>query len=144
MLAIDLRFARFEVWPADQLVRTCFPDGLVSGATRDEDDPGNQREALAQGYGGQRPVWRSLVEHELLHSLVAELVFGRPSLVLRTESGGEFTPTWSRYEEEMLALALQRHLQAGEAPDLLARYPVDGLPALWRHRYAPLLAPLWT
>jgi hypothetical protein len=143
MIALDLQFCRYEVWPEQQLVATVFPDGRTALATREESEQ-NRQEAEAQGYSGREACWRSLVEHELLHSLVAEHLHGSDSLVLRTESGGGFTPTWLRYEEEMLALALQRYLQTGEASPSLARYPeLRALPLRWRNEIAPRLEALW-
>lgn len=141
-LALDLRYARYEIWAERKTVATVFPDGHACFGTR-EDNPQNRREAEAQGYSGPLAVWRSLVEHELLHSLVAEIIFDRPSVVMLTESGAGFTPTWLRYEEEMLALSLQRLFNTGEIPDPLKRYGLRGLPEIWNLTYAPLLEPLW-
>lgn len=141
-LTLDLRFARYEIWPGERIVCTTFPDGKACCGTRAETLE-NIREAEAQGYTGPLAVWRSLVEHELLHSLVAEIIFNRPSQVLRTEAGGEFAPLWSRFEEETIALALQRHFQAGDFPDPLRLYKVVPLIDAWVREYAPKLAVLW-
>lgn len=143
-LVFELRFARYEIRQGERLVRTILADGRFCDGARDEACPQNIREAAAQGYAGPLAVWRSLVEHELLHNLVAEELFGRPSQVMQTESGGGFTPLWLRFEEEMLALALQRYFQAGEMPEPLGRYALNGLPSLWRRRFAPRLAALYT
>ena len=91
---------------------------------RDESDSQNIREAReGQGYTGPDAVWRSLVDHELLHSLVAEVVFDRPSVVLRGEAGDpSFIPAWEKYEEEMLVLGMQIYLNSGEC-ETIRRLP---------------------
>jgi hypothetical protein len=110
-----------EVCPAERRVRTVYPDGRAMAATR-EDTPANRAEALAQGYAGEGAVWRSLVEHEALHSLLARLAFGRESLVLRHECGAEPARYALRLHEEALTLSAQRWLNTGRAD-----------PVLWPH-----------
>lgn len=117
IVSIELKYAvyqiHFPLTPSYRFVRTTFPDGLFTDGSRDYTDPGNIREAKSQGYtpdNGKDPVWSSLVDHELLHSIVAEVIFDRPSVVLRTEAGGEFNPLWERYEEETIILAFQCYL----------------------------------
>lgn len=117
------RFSTFEVDPVLCQVRTIFPDGLVTYGLRNLSNAQNVREARAQGYTDlldSNAVWRSLVYHELLHSIVAECLWNSPSRVLRTEAGGEFVPSWLRYEEEMIALAIQawlNHIKSGNPPN---------------------------
>lgn len=103
----NLKYCRYEIHHTPREVRTIFPNGRIAVGSRDESSPSNIRQAQSEGYSGPNCVWRSLVEHELLHSLVAEALFDRPSVVLQVESGGEFTPLWERYEEECLVLCIQ-------------------------------------
>jgi len=129
-MIINLQFASVHIFPNDN-VCTFFPDGIFCYGSREVNDQ-NIREARSQGYKGNDSlaVWRSLVEHELLHSLVAECIFDRPSLVLRTEGGGEFHPSWLRYEEEMLAISWQAFTNGlGYGP--LDRYDLRDLPSKW-------------
>lgn len=119
---IQLKYATYEIFPShagtngNRSVRTTFSDGLYAGAIRDESDPVNIIQAQSEGYTGESIVWKSLVDHELLHSIVAEILFDRPSVVLRTEAGcASFWPLWERYEEEMLVLGMQIYLNSGES-----------------------------
>jgi hypothetical protein len=122
--SINLKYARYEVWPDKRLVRTTLLyNGMFCDGARDEHAWQNIREAESQGYKGKDCVWRSLVEHEFLHSLVAEVLFDRPSLVMTTEAGGEFTPLWQRYEEEAICLACQVYLNnEHDCPSILLNY----------------------
>lgn len=141
-MIIKLKYVNFEINPSAREVRTIFPDGITCCGTRDV-TPANVREARSQGYEGsdELVVWRSLVEHELLHSLVAECIFDRHSLVLRTEGGGEFYPSWLRYEEEMLAIGWQAFSNGlGYGP--LMRYSVGELAIKWED-VSLQLAGLW-
>jgi hypothetical protein len=73
-----------------------------------EDTPTNRREAEMEGYTPDAVgVWQSLVEHEILHSLVAQHLWDCESYVIRAESGAELTPLHNRYFEESLVLGLQ-------------------------------------
>jgi hypothetical protein len=123
-VSIRLEYCTYEVWPDSRSVRTVFPDGLSCGGMRDEKDPQNIREAHeGQGYTGADAVWKSLVDHELLHSLVAEVVFDRPSVVLRAEAGdAAFVPAWEKHEEEAVVLAFQYWFNCDSSTR-----PLDGL-----------------
>lgn len=116
-ISIPLKYCTYEIWSESRSVRTVFPDGLSCGGMRDESDPVNIKEAEAEGYIGADSVWRSLVEHELLHSIICEVLFDRPSNVLRSEAGDvTFYSARQKYEEEVLVLSFQEwsngnHLQ---------------------------------
>jgi len=141
-VTIKLKYADLEIDPLARRVCTRFSDGISCYGTRDI-TPANVREARSQGYEGSDDlvVWRSLVEHELLHSLVAECIFDQPSLVLRTEGGGEFYPSWLRYEEEMLAIGWQAFSNGlGYGP--LMRYSVGELAMKWED-VSLQMAELW-
>lgn len=145
-ITIPLRYAVYEVWPDTRTVRTRFHDGRSACGTRDPADPQNLAEAESQGYHhAAEPVWRSLVEHELLHSVVPEALFDRWSTVLRTESGGDFYPSWQRYEEEALCLAYQTFFNTRVMPPVLLRYGNDNLDRLRRawFDYSRPLRVLW-
>lgn len=110
----------FEIDAEARQVRTIYPDGRSMAATR-EDTPENRAEAADQGYTGEDAVWRSLVAHELLHTLATRALLGRESLVLRHESGAERNRYALRLHEEAVVISLQRLLMTGEAdPVLLA------------------------
>lgn len=124
MISIDLKYCRYEVWPEKHLVSTIFPCGAIVSGIR-ENSQQSITEAESQGYKGERIVWRSLAEHELLHSLSSEILFDRPSKVLETEAGITFHPSWERYEEEAIVLAFQYHSNTKSYPTIL--YPfLDG------------------
>jgi hypothetical protein len=117
LMEVKLKYCTYEIWDhGDRSVRTVFFDGLSCGGMRDIHDPSNIREAReGQGYTGPDAVWRSLVEHELLHSLVSEILFDRWSLVLRSEAGDEtFVSALDKYEEEAIVLACQRYANTGK------------------------------
>lgn len=123
-ISIPLKYCTYEIWPESRSVRTVFPDGLSCGGMRDENDPVNIQEAEEEGYTGKDSVWRSLVEHELLHSIICEVLFNRPSNVLRSEAGDvTFYSARQKYEEEVLVLSFQEWLNEGcrNFPDLLSQ-----------------------
>lgn len=141
-LSILLKFCIFEVWADQRTVATVFPSGHTCAAAR-PDTQQNRTEAESQGYtpdvGG---VWRSLVEHELLHDLLAEVVYNRASRVMETEAGVAFHPSWLRYYEEAQVLAAQYEINTGRDAGLPDELPWM-LEGRWKREIVPLLAPLW-
>jgi len=89
-------------------VTTTYPTGHTCTGSREVNEQ-NIKEARSQGYKGsdEYVVDKSLIEHELLHSLIAETFFDRVSYVMATESGLEYYPTWDRYLEEAMVLGFQ-------------------------------------
>jgi hypothetical protein len=59
-----------EVYPTTRYLRTIFPNGLVCHAAAN-DDAENIRKAWTLGYAGD--TYRMSLEHELLHSILAEM-----------------------------------------------------------------------
>jgi hypothetical protein len=114
---IELKYCQYLVDTENRSVCTNIK-GYFCNAFR-EDDAQNRTEANSQGYFDEDPVWKSLVEHEYLHSLISELLYDRPSLVLETESGGKFHPSWLRYQEEALVIGVQYLLNHDENRDEL-------------------------
>jgi hypothetical protein len=106
-ITVSLKYCVFDVDCYLHEVATIFPEGQVAIAIRDLGNQDNIREAQSQGYSGPDAVWKSLVEHEYLHSLISEILYDRPSLVLETESGGKFHPSWLRYQEEAVVIGVQ-------------------------------------
>lgn len=137
-LTIPLKYCTFEVWKDQRTVATVFPDGYICAGSR-VDTQQNRIEAESQGYATHDRVWRSLVDHELLHNVIAEVMFDRISHVMATESGLEWYPSWLRYEEEAIVLAYQYFINTGRQPDLLYKYP-QGVYEAWMKEYAPKLA----
>lgn len=152
-VVIQLKYCTFVVYLDLKCVQTAFSDGFnCTGArfnctgSRDV-TPENVKEAESQGYLGldEEKVWQSLVDHELLHSLVSEYIYDRESLVLLTESGKLFSCSWRRYEEEAIVLAFQFYFNGGPTPKILQQlereYP-DGfsrLCTIWRGYYLEFL-----
>jgi hypothetical protein len=108
-------------------VITRYPDGRESAATR-ELTPDNVAEVIDQGYAAgaegsveqaQSALWQSLVEHEILHTILARAVFCRESIVLRHESGAERQRYALRLHEEALVLSLQRYFNTSEPDPIL-------------------------
>lgn len=150
-VTIHTRFARFDAYlnlHTERTVVTTFPDGFTCEGSRSV-TPDNVREAHTQGYSGSDPyvVWRSLVDHELLHTVLYDELFNRPSAVLRTESGAEFTPSWVRYQEEALVLSMQHYLHTDVVTDTLNRYMTRYVRERFGHQwwsiYNPQLVRLW-
>jgi len=145
-LRIETETAVFDVFPARALVLTSYDDHHRCWGER-ENNGQNVREAISQGYKGEPDaiIWRSLVEHELLHSVVAEMLWGTRSRVLSTEAGLSFVPSWLRYEEEAIALAFQAWLNGtlGDRGGPLTLGVLQRLAPVWQMRYAPQLAGLW-
>jgi hypothetical protein len=119
MEIVDLGFGvTFRVFPETRYVETLFPDGFRAGATR-EPTAENLKEAEEQGYEGPDRCWRSLIEHELMHTLVARALFDRESIVLRYEAGAELAPYGRRLLEEGVVLSLQHFLNWHEMDEML-------------------------
>lgn len=106
------RGVTYHVDAAQKIVWTAFPGGRSMAATR-EDNAENRAEAADQGYCGTDAVWRSLVEHEALHTLISREVFGTESLVLRHEAGIDYARYAVRLHEEALVLSAQRWRNCG-------------------------------
>jgi len=89
-------------------VTTSFPFNHSCCGTR-EINIQNITEARSQGYKGsdEYVVAKSLIEHNLLHNLMAEVFFDRVSYVKATESGLECYMSWDRYLEEAMVLGFQ-------------------------------------
>lgn len=126
MTVVELRFAVLRVYPAkeqdsgdrirwaDGRVETHFPDGRVAIAARDLRSGDNRENAVELGYtDGSDGVWRALVEHELLHSLISDYAWSRASRVLRHEAGADVVPYHERIYEESIVLAWQRVMRLG-------------------------------
>ena len=125
----------FELWPGGCC--TVYADGYRAHAER-PDTPENRAEAADQGYRGDGAVRRSLVEHELLHSLVSRNLLGCESRVLRHEAGAEPCRYALRLYEEALTISAQRWMNTGCVDPVLLPY-VHALPVI----QAQLHAALW-
>jgi hypothetical protein len=122
VIELELRFAVLRVTPDERLVDTVFPDGRIAHATRD-DTPENRETAVDLGYtDSSAGVWRALVDHELLHSLLADWSTDRPSPVLRHCAGAERVPYLDRIAEECGVLAMQRYMNTGAQHPALMRF----------------------
>ncbi len=131
--------ASLRVYPADLLTEVVFHGGHKVLGIRPE-TPDNVAEAADQGYLGPNACWRSLVEHELLHILVAEWMDWPYSLALAHESGFARVPYGERLYEEALVLAFQRYTNTGQIWPALAPWK-DQL-ADWRRIFERARLPL--
>lgn len=136
---LKLRHATLIVDHDRREVDTVFHDGKVQGAQRQfgAEDIKTVREL---GYSADADgVWRSLIAHEVLHTLVSQWLWDRPSEVLRHYCAGEPCPVHTRYYVEALVLAFEHLLVTGEITAALLH-----LPALqvrrWREQAARVLA----
>lgn len=94
--------------PGKHWCATVWPDGYAGEGERLPTEA-NLREATEQGYVEvPDPCWASLIEHEVLHTLISRRVFGTESPTLRHEAGACRTPYYERLYEESLVVAFQR------------------------------------
>lgn len=59
----------------DKIIETDMGKAGKSFATRDENNYHNKLEAAEEGYGGPRPVWDALREHELAHVFISKVIW---------------------------------------------------------------------
>ena len=119
MIELELRHAKFRVHADRREVETVFPDGRIAGAQRQVDDITKQ-DALDLGYTHSTDgVWRSLVEHELLHSVISDTAWQRASRVLLHVAGACWVPYLDRVYEEAVILSAQLWLRTGEVRPVL-------------------------
>lgn len=154
---INLKYVRVEIWSEQKCVATVFNDTAHTCVGSRDDSQQNRDEASRQGYtADEKGVWKSLVEHEILHSLVAEVMSNMESRVALAESGKQITPTWERYEEEAIVLSIQYLINTNQITSTLDRFlhiencgnldnePKDGwlgiLGRRWRDEIIPVLS----
>jgi hypothetical protein len=119
----------------------------IASATRDP-SPANVSQAEEQGYVGdaESVCWASVVDHELLHMTLAEIVLGGPSPTIQFEAGVPgAVPLYNRLYEESLVIALQRRINTGEMPWPLTTMKPDDLAAVTSRfaEYKTQLAAAW-
>lgn len=112
---------QFVVNPVTRIVATVYPDGLLAAATR-KPNRDNVQCAVEIGYIGASPdiCWRSLIDHELLHTFVSRQIFRRESPTLRHECSNEHTIYIRRLHEEVLVLYMQHWLHNNEPLKVIA------------------------
>lgn len=116
---VYLMHATVLIDPVAGLVETRFPDGVAVVAVRPDTDQ-NRQEAADQGYPASAAgVFESLWQHELLHSLVAEWLWNKPSPTLRHVGGGTPVPYGKQLYEEAVVIAFQRYLTTRDVWDVL-------------------------
>lgn len=116
---LALRHATLIVRHDLREVDTVFRDGAVQGAQR-QFSAEDRQTARDLGYAGNDAgVMRSLVCHELAHTLVSEWLWDRPSEVLRHYCSAEYCPYWQRLYVESIVLGMERYLNTGEVGDAL-------------------------
>jgi hypothetical protein len=124
MIVLPLTHAELHVDPVRREVDTVFRDGLVQGAQR-QFSAEDIATAAELGYEPtEAGVWRSLVAHELYHSLISERLWQRPSEVLRHYCAGEHCPYYRRLYVEAIVLAYERLLNTGEVTEALEPIPL--------------------
>jgi hypothetical protein len=142
MIVLPLTHAELHVDPVRREVDTVFRDGLVQGAQR-QFSAEDIATAAELGYEPtEAGVWRSLVAHELDHSLISEWLWDQPSEVLRHYCAGEHCPYYQRLYVEGMVLALERYVQTGEVGDALIDIPADD--RRWWRREASILLTIAT
>lgn len=135
---LRLKHATLHVHHEAREVDTTFHDGKTQGAQRTFSDA-DIDVAKDLGYeASERGVWRALITHELLHSLVSEWLWDRPSEVLRHYCAGEPCPVHRRYYVEAIVMAFERLQQTGEITEAVAHLPAKSL-RTWRVQLAGLL-----
>jgi hypothetical protein len=104
-----------HVYPSTRYLETRYADGYSYGAMRDCNEE-TLRDAEDLGYP-KTPlgVWRSLCEHELLHSILAHELYDSPSLVLRHMSGALYVANHNRQYEEAIVQGFQHWINTGRA-----------------------------
>lgn len=104
-------------------------DGVYRAPATRDPTPENVSQAEEQGYIGDAAsiCWASVVDHELLHMTLAEIVLGGPSPTIQFEAGVPgAVPLYNRLYEESLVIALQRRINTGEMPwPLTTMKPAD-------------------
>ncbi len=136
VLRLALPHSTVWVYPDQRLVLTILPDWKECYATR-EDTEENRQEALDQGYTGPDAVWRSLVDHEVLHNLISDWLWNRPSPTLEHEAGVRRVEYGKRLFEEALVLAFQRYVNTGEQWPAL--YPFAQVLPEWKRKFTKLV-----
>jgi hypothetical protein len=112
---------QFKADSSSGIVTTIFPDGLFAAATR-EPTRDNVQCAAEIGYMGNDfdICWRSLIDHELLHTFVSRRIFHRESPTLRHECSNEHVIYVIRLHEEVLVLQMQHWIQNNEPLQIIA------------------------
>lgn len=140
MTTLDLgRGVTFEVDRENGVVTTVYPSGHRCSATR-EDNAQNRAEASDQGYMAEaQGVWDSLVDHEILHTLISRELFNRESYVLRHEAGAEPARYALRLHEEAAVISYQTWLNTAQRDPVLIAFHDHILNAM-AHQLGALLA----
>jgi hypothetical protein len=119
MICLSLTHADLYIHPDRREVDTVFRDGKVQGAQRSFSAE-DTAVAAELGYeASAEGVFSSLVCHELMHSLVSEWLWNRPSEVLRHYCAAEPCPYYRRIYVEAIVLAWERLLQTDEMSEAL-------------------------
>jgi hypothetical protein len=117
-----------DVWPTTRYLRTTFPDGLVCHAAAN-DDADTMQKARQLGYDS---TWMMTLEHEALHSILAECR-GEPyssvlyGVAVRMAGGSKENVISQEISdaEEGLIMDLQRFLKTGVSSIRLAQSGLD-------------------
>jgi hypothetical protein len=132
MKRLELRFDELIIMPERHYLETRFADGRIAPATRELNATENRTTALDLGYTDSADgVWRSLICHELLHSLLSDWLWDQASQVLLHMAGAKHTPHHERIFEEAVVLAFELHLNTGAITRALQPYSRPKLD-LWR------------
>lgn len=104
MIVLPLRHGAFEVH--DWGCRTVYPDGRTVLAAP-QDDNAYFETARKLGYGAD--TLRMCIEHEFLHSVLAEATLGLPSASLRAVAARR-AHGYREWREEALVMAVQEQM----------------------------------
>jgi hypothetical protein len=103
-----------EIQPWGACIR--FADGSWCNATPPVHDPGYAERVLKLGYTGPEEYVRQTWDHEIIHGILGELVFGGPSPTChaaarrRADPNAPWHPGWP--VEEAMNLSLAAHINA--------------------------------
>jgi hypothetical protein len=119
---ITFQHCRLEVDHADRYMETVFEDGSVAPA-RPNFEPSDITRAHDLGYDGD--TWQMTLDHELMHTWVAEMM-GQPYSVIlwNVAHGGKNRWPPGGKEEEGYVTSMQRFLRLGVPDDLTAGFLV--------------------
>lgn len=117
MTVLPFQQCRLEVDHRTRYIQTVFEDGTYAPATPNY-EPSDVQRAHDLGYGGD--CWQMCMDHETMHTWVAECMGFPYSLILwNVAHGGRYRWPDGGREEEGYVTSMQRFLRRGDMDDLV-------------------------